>query len=104
MLSHARGFRTCTWLMPLLVAGCATASQTYLADGRLGYSINCPGAANSWGSCLQRAGEICGPKGYDVVDQSGRATPFVIANANANGGMATGGSIVTRNLMIACKP
>jgi hypothetical protein len=52
-----------------LLSGCATASKIYLPDGRQGTLIKCSGWANSWGNCQEKAGELCGARGYDVVDR-----------------------------------
>lgn len=98
----------------LLMAGCVpmtTVRQVHLANGTIGHSINCPGAAQNFGSCLEKAGEICGARGFNVVDQQGDAVPFS-ANAsqfNAGRTYASGGSygqsmnIVTRTLFVQCK-
>lgn len=51
--------------------GCATATQTYLPDGRMGFNLNCSGTAGNWGMCQEKAGEICGSKGYDIISHQG---------------------------------
>lgn len=81
------------------LSGCATAAQTYLPDGRRGYTVECPGAANSWGKCYEKAGEICGAKGYDIVSQTGDKGGMVSGNQYG----LYGGSVITRDLLIACK-
>lgn len=92
-------------LLPL--AGCATSTQTYGPDGKAAHSINCPGGANSWGSCYEKAGNLCGKSGYDVVAQGGTVTPFGLASgyANAAGGSFTGagGGLTSRSLLVQCK-
>ena len=91
----------------LSLAGCATSSQTYGPTGKPAHSIGCNGAANSWGTCYEKAGEICGKAGYEVVAQNGNVTPFGIANgfANTAGGSFSGfsGGLVSRNLLVQCK-
>mgnify|MGYP001331164340 CR=1 FL=1 len=86
-------------IVVVLIGGCATAKQTYTADGQQGYSINCSGSALNWGMCYEKAGELCGEKGYEVLDKSGD-----------QGAMATGtqyglfaGSIINRSMIIKCK-
>lgn len=82
-----------------LVSGCATAKKTYVADGREGYSINCSGSALNWGMCAEKAGQICGAAGYDVLEKVGDQGTFVSANQNS----LYGGSIMNRSMLIACK-
>lgn len=93
-------------LLPL--AGCATSTQTYGPSGKAAHTINCPGAANSWGSCYEKAGSLCGTAGYEVVAQNGSITPFGMANgyANSTGGSVSGfsGGMVSRNMLVQCKP
>lgn len=83
----------------LLLNGCALASKTYTPDGREGYSINCSGTALSWGECLEKAGSLCGARGYDVLERSGDA------GSVAGGGEYSmfAGSVITRTMLIACK-
>jgi len=88
------------WLtMLVLLGGCASARQTYTADGRAGHALNCSGAARNWGMCYEKAGEICGTKGYVVVNKSG--DQGAIASANQYGGFA--GTITSRTMIIQCK-
>jgi hypothetical protein len=90
--------------------GCATSNEVYLADGSKGYNIRCGGAVMNYGACLDKAGELCGPGGYLVVNQQGDAVPFSMASGgfSANPQSAVGsfhaqsGTIVTRNLFIKC--
>lgn len=83
----------------LALSACATAKKTYTPDGREGYIINCSGQALSWGQCYQKAGDICGAKGYDIISQSGDQGGTVAANQFG----LYGGSVITRDLVIACK-
>lgn len=91
----------------VLLAGCTTAKPVFLADGTQGHNISCGGAVQSFGDCLAKAGELCGVKGYDVVNREGGAVPFATAsgsvNANQGGFQAQSGNIVTRNLFVRCK-
>jgi hypothetical protein len=68
-----------------MLAGCTTSKEMYLHDGSSGYNINCDGIANRAENCFQKAGEICGSKGYDVTSPQGSVT-------------------YTRSLFIRCKP
>jgi hypothetical protein len=58
-------------LVAIMEASCATSRETYTADGRPGYSINCSGTALNWGNCLEKAGDLCGERGYQVLEKSG---------------------------------
>ena len=97
--------------LAITLAGCATARDVYLADGSKGYNINCGGALMNFAHCLEKAGELCGSRGYLVVNQQGDAVPISIAGgsfsaspAAAGGGFfAQSGTIVTRNLLVKCR-
>lgn len=92
---------------PLLLAACASSTQTYGPSGQIAHSISCNGGANSWGTCYERAGAICGTRGYDIVAQNGSATPFGMASGYVNpaGGSAFGvsGGLVGRNMLVQCR-
>jgi hypothetical protein len=79
--------------------GCATSSQTYTSDGQVGYSINCSGSALNWGMCYEKAGDICGKKGYVVLEKSGDEGAIVSANYTG----LYGGSVINRSMIIKCK-
>lgn len=53
-----------------VLAGCASVKESYAPDGRKAYNLNCSGTARGWDKCFAAAGEICGSKGYDVLDRS----------------------------------
>ena len=86
-------------LVVCLIGGCVTAKQTYSSDGEIAYSLNCSGATNNWGKCNEKAGEICGSKGYDVLTKE--EEQGVIASASS--AAAYGGSLHFRTMTIACK-
>jgi hypothetical protein len=88
-----------TVLLAILLTGCASSSPTYTASGKQGHSINCSGTARNWGHCLEKAGEICGARGYDVLDRSDQRGAVV--GANSQGLFAT--STFNRTMVIACK-
>lgn len=100
-----------TVLAVVLLQACATSSEVFLADGTKGYNINCGGAVMNYGHCLEKAGEICGARGYLVVNQQGDAVPFSTAGGGfgatpyaASGSFyGQSGAIVTRNLFVKCK-
>jgi len=94
----------------ILLQGCVITSDVYLADGSKGHNINCGGTVLNYSDCLAKAGEICGEKGYSVVNREGSAAPFSMAgggfsaNPQAASGSFSGssGAVVTRNLFIKC--
>jgi hypothetical protein len=77
------------------LVGCATASQTYTPDGRQGYVIDCSGQALTWGKCYEKAGDLCGSTGYEILSQTGDQGISVAG--------VFGASVITRSLVIACK-
>lgn len=82
-----------------VLAGCATSSTTYGPDGRAAHSINCSGAALNWGMCMAKAGDLCGAKGYNVIDRVGEGTSVI----GAGGGGLFGASGYNRSMVVACK-
>ncbi len=83
----------------VLIGGCATAKQTYTADGQQGYSINCSGSALTWGMCYEKAGKLCGENGYEVLEKSGDQGAMVTGTQYG----VYGGSIISRSMIIKCK-
>lgn len=83
----------------MALSACATASQTHTPDGKVGHSITCSGGAQSWGSCYEKAGEICGTKGYTVIAGGAERGAAV---GGGQGGFF-GGTTMTRNMLIQCK-
>jgi len=81
------------------LGGCASSSKTYTADDREGYSLDCSGTARNWGMCLEKAGDLCGARGYDVLERSGDQGAMVGAGQYGMYGSTT----QTRNMLIACK-
>lgn len=95
----------------LIFTGCATSKEVYLADGSKGYNISCDGTVQNFGACIEKAGEICGSRGYIVLTQQGEAAPFSTTtggytadSVSASGGVVSqSGMMVTRNLFVKCK-
>ncbi len=80
----------------LWIGGCATAKKTYTSDGKEGHSINCSGSALNWGMCYEKAGELCGTKGYEVLEKSGDTGAMVTAGQFG----LFGGSVINRSMII----
>lgn len=102
-------------LLPIIAAlalgGCAISKDMYLPDGSKGYNISCDGSANSISTCYQKAGDICGAKGYVLLNREGEAVPFGYSSgsASANTVSAQGsyvsqaGMFVNRSIFVKCK-
>lgn len=86
-------------LFVVLLAGCVTSKPIYTQDGRQGHAIECGGTVRTWGQCLQKAGELCGPRGFDVLDQSGHNSHFT----NTIGGNNQVIPTAARSMIVACK-
>lgn len=89
----------CLLLAVLALTACATAKTTYTADGRQGHSINCSGGALNWGACYEKAGELCGERGYDILQRSGDQQVSIAGTQIGLFGSAN----QTRSLLVACK-
>jgi hypothetical protein len=105
-------FRTLLFLIIIaMIQGCVTSKEIFLADGTKGHNINCGGSGMNYSNCLEKAGEICGIRGYHILNQQGDVVPLPIAirefNASTRsasvGYLAQSGSIVSRNLFVKCK-
>jgi hypothetical protein len=93
------------------LAGCVNSKPTYTADGQVGHVISCtPGwtggligavanASTSWGQCYERAGELCGPRGYDILQQVGEGGAY--AQGGRDGGFAS--TTNNRMMIVKCK-
>lgn len=79
--------------------GCASVKESYSADGRKAYALNCSGSARGWDKCLVAAGEICGTRGYDILDRSSEDSAVV----TASNGNVVGAKSNERSMLIACK-
>lgn len=86
-------------LICLSISGCVVTKQTYAPDGRTAVSMNCSGIALSWASCYEKAGAICGARGYDVLAVNGETGAVITANPQG----AFGSTVLNRTMMIACK-
>lgn len=69
--------------MAVALCGCVSSQPTHTATGQTGHVINCTplvtsgivgavaSASTSWGQCYQKAGELCGARGYTILQQVG---------------------------------
>ncbi len=83
----------------IFIGSCATAKSVYTSDGQEGYVINCSGGALNWGMCYEKAGEICGEKGYKVLEKTDDQGTMI---SGTQFGLF-GGSVINRTLIIKCK-
>jgi hypothetical protein len=98
-------------VLACLLAGCVSNTETHMADGRKAHVINCtPGwtggvvgaiaqAQTSWGTCFEKAGELCGARGYTMLAKSDE--PGFTVQANQYGGFAN--TTNQRTLIVRCK-
>lgn len=91
--------RLCGALLAVSLSACASVATTYGPDGQLAYSLNCSGLVRSWGKCLEKAGDLCGTRGYTILEQSGESG-FV---AGGSGSGAFAGSTHGRTMLVSCK-
>lgn len=86
-------------LLCAAMAGCAVSNEIYTPDGKVGHNISCrlaiSGIALSWSDCYQKAGELCGAKGYEVIARGSDS------GAIASPTIAT--STISRSMLIKCK-
>jgi hypothetical protein len=89
-----------TSLVAVLISGCAIAKKTYLPDGTVGHSISCDGAAVGMNVCFEKAGEICGEKGYKLLNREGQVVYSGIAMPNQ--GFAQVGGFNSKSILVKC--
>ncbi|EPJ76733.1 putative lipoprotein [Pseudomonas sp. CFII64] len=81
------------------LAGCATASNTYMKNGKQGLSIDCSGEAMSWASCYEKADASCAGTGYEIVGTDGTPQP---KEADKTLGVDVG-NFKSRSVLVVCK-
>ncbi len=82
------------------ITGCAIERQAYLPDGSLGHSISCDGAAVGMNICFEKAGSICGSRGYKLLNRDGQVVYSGVAMPNQ--GYAGFGGFSTKSILIKC--
>ena len=91
--------RTTMLLLLLVLAGCVSTKEVYTPDGRQGHTIDCSAYRHSWSDCLAKASDLCGARGYDILERSGEPG----AAAFASGGTLGANTTMGRRMLIACK-
>jgi hypothetical protein len=61
--------------LSITLGGCATASPTYLKNGKQGLSIDCSGQAMNWEKCYEKAQASCATGNYDIIGTDGAPAP-----------------------------
>ncbi len=82
-----------------LLFACTIASRTYVPSGEEGYSITCSGSLQTWGNCFEKAGELCGSKGYEVITKSDEQGAVIGGSKSS----FFGGTTFHRSMIIKCK-
>ena len=116
------GERTCrlaiiSIVLILSVLGCAhvvTVDETYTSTGQKGYVIDCSGDSDyhlvmhnpTWSDCYTKAGQVCGDRGYEILERSdeqgGLSGAFVSATRTQGVGTAFGITKYNRVMIIKC--
>ncbi|MEZ2296487.1 hypothetical protein [Variovorax sp. RCC_210] len=89
----------CLLVVAVALGGCATSRTITGQDGKPVHKISCDGAVQSIDACYEKAGELCGSAGYDVLNQGGDATPFFFASGNS----FSSGAVITRTVFARCR-
>lgn len=98
-------------VLAFALTGCAFSKEIYLPDGTKGHSISCDGAAVGIATCFEKAGDLCGAKGYDQLGREGQVIPMGISTSNVSGSnvgfqgssIASYGAFNTKSIMIRCR-
>lgn len=95
------------WLAALFIltcgaslAGCAVSRQISGPDGETLYAIECSGYMMTMGSCLEKAGKICGDNGYELL-MGGTTNHGNAATFGQFGVIST--PIIQREIVVRCK-
>lgn len=93
------------------LTGCAFSKEVYLPDGTKGHSISCDGAAIGIATCFEKAGDLCGSRGYDQLGREGQVIPMGVSTSSVSGSSAgfqgssfgSYGAFNTKSIMIRCR-
>ncbi len=61
-------------VLSAVMSGCATSIPISSPSGKLGHAINC--SSVSMAQCYQKAGEKCGGRGYNILNQKNQSQGF----------------------------
>jgi hypothetical protein len=77
-----------TMVLVPLVTACANSRETPTSEDQLGRSIECSSRDTTWDFCLRKARDLCGKKGYEVLE---KAVYY------------SGSRYISRNMIVDCK-
>jgi hypothetical protein len=87
-------------LTAINLCGCAVAVKpVYGPDGEQAHAITCSALGRDWSDCFEKAGQICGARGYKVWNQSSSQSAVISGSEDS----IFGGSSEERTLLIGCK-
>ncbi|HNQ03606.1 MAG TPA: hypothetical protein PKH69_03235 [Thiobacillaceae bacterium] len=73
-------------LLAIGMTACASSREVRRADGWMTHVVGCGGPLLNMGHCLEKAGKICGGRGYAILNSTGEALP-ASPNAIPTGGL-----------------
>jgi hypothetical protein len=87
-------------LIAIQLAGCAVGVKSVFGpDGQQAHAITCSALGRDWTDCFEKAGEICGARGYNIWNQSTSKSAVL----SGSEGAVFGSSSEERTLLIGCK-
>ena len=87
-------------LLAIHLTGCAVSVKPVFGpDGRDAHAITCSALGNDWGDCFEKAGQICGTRGYQIWNQVSSESSIISGSEDS----IFGGSSEERTLLIGCK-
>ena len=105
-------------ILIFVMSACAhvvTVQETYTSTGQKGYIIDCSGDSDThlimpnptWADCQIKAGEICGERGFEILDRSDQqgelSSTSVLAAKNQGTETFLGVTKFYRSMLIKCK-
>ena len=81
-------------LLAAVIAGCGSSPDTHTRDDPGSIRVYCNKSSLRWNACYEKAANVCGKKGYQIVGEDDSAIPTTTANANEVA--VIGGSLVIR--------
>jgi hypothetical protein len=87
-------------LIAIQLCGCAVGVKpVYGPDGQQAHAITCSALGRDWSDCFEKAGQICGARGYKVWNQATSQSGFISGTEDS----IVASSSEARTLLIGCK-
>jgi hypothetical protein len=87
-------------LAAIQLSGCAVGVKpVYGPDGQQAHAITCSALGRDWSDCFEKAGQICGTRGYTVWNQATSQSSVITGSEDS----ILGSSSEERTLLIGCK-